>query len=256
MPAAASFALDSPLALAWRLQRSTLIAWIISALFLGVAIGSVAQSMSVMVGVQLTGWMLSMGVRDQGHALLYIVIYAFCQCLLLYALLSALSLRSEESSMRADLLLSTPISRLRWAMSHLLFAFVGPLVILLVFGLTTGIVYGVSVGNLAGEAPQILLRTMMALPALWLLLAIVVVVYGYLPKMVAAIGWALLAGVLLLEVAHESHLVDRAIFALSPFAHVHWSSPQIPVVAMTLLTVEALLLTGIGLSHFQHRDII
>lgn len=52
-----------------------------------------------------------MGVRVQGHAL-YIMIYAFCQCLPLYAPLSALSLRSDESLMRADLLLSTPISRL------------------------------------------------------------------------------------------------------------------------------------------------
>ena len=221
----------------------------------GVAIGSVAQSMSVMVGVQLTGWMLSMGVGDQGQALLYIMVYAFCQCLPLYALLSALTLRSEESSMRADLLLSTPISRLRWATSHLLFAFAGPLVILLVFGLAIAIVYGLSVGNPAGEAPLILLRTMMTLPAVWLLLAIVVVVYGYLPKMVVAIGWTLLAALILLEAAYESYLVEWTIFNLSPFAHVHWSSPQIPVVAMALLAIGAMLLTGIGLSHFQRRDI-
>ena len=51
-----------------------------------------------------------------------------------------LRLRTEETDGRAEAVLATAVGRLRWAVSHLLVAVLGPAVALLAAGLTAGLV--------------------------------------------------------------------------------------------------------------------
>ena len=68
----------------------------------------------------------------------------------------ALRLRGEESGQRAEPVLAAAVGRIRWAWSHLVFAVAGPVVLLLLVGLTTGLVYGAHTGDMGKRLRQLL----------------------------------------------------------------------------------------------------
>ena len=68
-----------------------------------------------------------------------------------FAIQSALRIRSEETSTHAEQVLATPVSRARFAASHLAMAFGGTLVILLLVGLA----FGVADAAVTGDADAI-----------------------------------------------------------------------------------------------------
>ncbi|MFC7715280.1 hypothetical protein [Nonomuraea recticatena] len=100
----------------------------------------------------------------------------------LYPLLALLRLRKEELEGRAELLLATPVSRLRWAGGHLFLALAGSALILAVAGLTLGLAAGDPLGVLGGTLVQI--------PAVWVLAGVGVLAFGLLPRAAAGISWA------------------------------------------------------------------
>ena len=59
-----------------------------------------------------------------------------------YAIRSVLRLRVEEEGLRAEPILATATPRLRWAGSHLVYAVVGPVLMLAAAGAVSGATYG------------------------------------------------------------------------------------------------------------------
>ena len=258
-PATASSGLRSPLALAWRLQRGTLLAWTIGAIGFGAALGGVAQSASKQINVspQVHALITSMGTTARPvDGFFALLIYLMVQVIAGYAIAATLQLRSEEMAARADPLLSLPISRLRWASSYLLIAVLGPAVILAALGLSMGFVYGLSTGNVGMALLSLLASTMVHLPAIWVLSGIAAAAYGLLPRLAAGISWVVLAALLLLELTVELQLLNPSVLNISPFA----ATPNLPVAAWTIgpllwLVAIAIVLMGSGLLGFQRRDI-
>ncbi|MBK9712320.1 MAG: hypothetical protein IPO81_13515 [Kouleothrix sp.] len=254
-PEGAAPGLRSPLALAWRLQRGALLGWTAGALVFGTLLGSIGQSMSKFVDTpELSGWVARMGARDAGDAFLFIIMYVLGQVAAAYAIMAALRLRSEEVDGRADPVLATPVSRLRWASSHLVFAALGPTVVLAVLGLTIGLGYGLSSGDVGDALPRLLARTLATLPAVWVMAGLATLLYGLLPRLAMAVSWAALALFLALELGWELQQVSQSVFDISPFAHVHWASP-VSVAALIWLTAVAALLTAAGLAGLRRRDL-
>ncbi len=254
-PAVASPRLRSPLALAWRLHRSALIAWTAGAAVIGILLGSTGATFSNFVsGPQLQGWVTRMGARDAGEAYLFIIIYVLGQVTAAYAISMALRLRSEEVDGRADTVLATGTGRTRWAASHLFFAFLGPTLLLLVLGFFIGLGFGISAGNVAQILPRLLVRTLFTLPAVWVMVGITAALFGLLPRFAAAGAWALIALYFLLEMGWELQQVSQAVFNLSPFAYVHWSHP-VTIAPLIGLTLAAAAFSAAGLAAFRRRDI-
>jgi ABC-2 type transport system permease protein len=157
-------------------------------------------------------------------------------------------MRSEEVDGRADPVLAAPVSRLRWASSHLIFAAIGPAVMLAVLGVTIGLGFGWS------ELPRLLARMMATLPAIWVMAGLATALYGLLPRAAAAVSWAALAVFLALEMAWELQQVSQSVFNISPFAHVHWAI-QVSAAPLIGLTGLAVLLAAAGLAGFRRRDV-
>src|SRR6266852_7780692 len=84
-----------------------------------------------------------------------------------FAIQSALRLRSEESALRAESVLATPVSRWRWAASHLTVAFVGSVILLAIAGLATGLTYGAAGGDLK-SVPRLVGAALVYAPPMWL----------------------------------------------------------------------------------------
>jgi ABC-2 type transport system permease protein len=168
--------------------------------------------------------------------------------------MTTLRLRSEELEGRADAILATPVSRLRWASSHLAFAMGGPAFVILVLGLTAGISDGLGMGDVQHVLPRMLARTVATLPAIWVLVGLTTALYGLLPRFATAASWSALVVFLVLELGWELQHVGQRVFDISPFAHVHWATPIHPA-ALVWLTAIAAVLTAAGLFGLRHRDL-
>ncbi|HEU4426602.1 MAG TPA: ABC transporter permease [Pilimelia sp.] len=247
--------LGSPLGLAWRLHRGLLLGWTAGFAVIGAVIGGAAESIDTMVeGSPQLGEMLARlggatSLKDAyiaaGTGMLALAVSA-------YAIQATLRLRTEEVGLRAEPVLATSVGRLRWAASHLAFAAAGPAVVLTVFG--------VAVGLVSGPTAQLFRPVggaLAYLPAVWLLAAMAVALFGLLPRLAAAVAWAVLAGCVLLAFVGPLLQLDQWVLDASPFNHI----PKLPGEAFTAtpglwLLAVTVVLAATGLAAFRRRDIV
>ncbi|HLF59547.1 MAG TPA: MprA protease, GlyGly-CTERM protein-sorting domain-containing form [Acidimicrobiia bacterium] len=257
-PASAAPSLSSPLGLAWRLHRPSLFGWTLGLCFVGSVYGSIADSVGGFLGdnPQLTEIFERLG----GEAGITEAYFATAMGILAliataYAVRSALRLRVEEESLRADSVLATTTPRLRWAGSHLVFAVLGPVLILALSGVIAGAIYGSFIGDVAGQVPVVLEAAMIQIPAVWVVVGIAVALFGLAPKLSEAV-WGVLVAFFLLGQLGRILQFPQWSLNLSPFSHI----PALPAAELTMtpllvLTSLAVLLVAIGLAGFQRRDV-
>ncbi|MCW2917447.1 MAG: putative exporter of polyketide antibiotics-like protein [Actinomycetia bacterium] len=162
---------------------------------------------------------------------------------------------STRADIRGKPLLATPVGRIRWVVSHLVIAALGTAVLLAVAGLATGLTHGLRAHDLSGQLPRLLGAALVQLPAAWVLAAIVVVLFGFAPRLAMA-GWGTLAACLLLGQLGPVLKLSQWAMDVSPFTHV----PKLPggdptAAPLISLTLLAALLTVAGLAGFRRRDI-
>lgn len=184
---AASDRLRSSLSLAWRLQKGLLGGWIAGYAIAGLVLGALATSIEEVArqGAAVEEFFRRYTASPEAtmtDAYLWLIVLSLGYVSALYPLLALLRLRNEETSGRAELLLSTPVSRVRWICGHLLLALAGSALILASAGLTMGVVAGAPAKVLAGALVQV--------PATWVLAGIGALAFGLLPRAAAAISWA------------------------------------------------------------------
>jgi hypothetical protein len=135
-PPVATPDLGRPLGLALRLQRGSLIGWSVGLFLAGVAFGWVANDVEGYVGDNQT---LKDAIAQAGGASLtdsYLSTLLLMMALVTsgYTVQSTLRLRSEETGLRAEPLLATPVSRRQWVASHLTVALAGSVIVLAAAG--------------------------------------------------------------------------------------------------------------------------
>jgi ABC-2 type transport system permease protein len=250
--------LRSPLTLAWRLQRSTLLGWTIGFAVVGLALGSIADSVGDIIGdnpqleeiiAQLGG---ARGIVDAYIAGTMGIVGLVSS---VYAVQAVLRLRFEEVNVRAETVLATRVTRLPWAASHVIIAIAGTALLLVVAGATTGLVHGLRTGDLARELPRVLGGALAQLPAALVLTGIALVLFGALPRLIM-IAWVLVATTLVISQLGPMLQFDQWVLDLAPFSHV----PQLPGGEMTWtpllwLTGVAVVSMVLGLAGFRRRDI-
>jgi ABC-2 type transport system permease protein len=258
-PATAPAGLRSPLALAWRLQRGALGGWAVGAAVAGLSFGVLAQDMAQFAAEDPeTAKMLATlgGAGSITDIYLAAILSWIGMLAAAYAVQAVLRLRAEESELRAEPVLSTAVSRIGWAGSHLLVAAVGSAVLLATGGLVAGVAHGLRSGDLGGELPRVLGGAMVQLPAVWVMAGIGVALFGLLPRLVVGGTWAALGVVLSITTFGELLRLDRWALDLSPFVHL----PRVPAAEFTAtplawLAVLALALAAAGLAGFRRRDL-
>ncbi|GIH17438.1 ABC transporter permease [Rugosimonospora africana] len=256
-PASAGAGLRSPLALAWRLHRGLLLGWAVGFALLGIVFGGVAKSVGDMAQDNQTFADIvarvggTAGVIDSDLAgsigILGLIAAA-------YAIQATLKLRDEETSGHAEPVLSTATGRLRWAAGHLLFTFLGPAVALLASGLAMGITYGSTAHDVGGQVPRLVAGAMAQLPAVWVLAAIAVLLFGTLPRL-SPVGWGALAACLLLFLVGGAVRLDQWVMDISPYTHLpHLPGGEVTATPLVVLTAVAAALAVVGLAGLRRRD--
>jgi ABC-2 type transport system permease protein len=256
--AGAAAGLGSPLGLAWRLQRGTLVGWAVAVAVWSAVIGAVAESSGDLLqgNAQMKQILSALGgAEDVMDAYLAAVLSVLGLAAAAFAATAALRLRSEETALRAEPVLATGVRRRAWASSHLVFAIAGPAVLLVVAGLVMGTVHGLQTGDLATQVPRLIGAALVQLPAAWVFAALAMLLFGTAPRASTAV-WAALVTCLLIGQLGPVLQLDQWVLDLSPFTHV----PQLPGAELTWtpllwLTALALALTVAGLAGFRRRDV-
>lgn len=255
--ATASRALSSPLGLAWRLHRGWLYGWTIGLFALGAAYGSIGDSIEQYiednpeVAEVLTG-----GAGDVLDAYLSVTLLMSVMISTAYGIVVLLRVRGEESSLRAEPILATPVSRWSYLASHLAVALVGNAVVVAAAGFGSGLAFGLTVD----DTSQILRLTGYALTyvaAVWTVLAVTTLAIGVLPRMAPAISWAVFGYLFFMGFLGQALDVPDVLVDVSPFEQ----TPRVPLDDLTatpllVITAVAAALMVAGFAGFRRRDIL
>jgi ABC-2 type transport system permease protein len=250
--------LRSPLSLAGRLQRGSLIGWTIGFVGVGAISGGIANNVGDLIGdnPQMIELMHQLGGPGAMTDVLLATMGTVGGLLAgAYGISAALRAASEESAERAAPVLATAVGRGRWLGGHLLFALAGPAWLLLVGGVVTGLLYGAATGDLAHGFGKGMASMAVQYPAAATMAGLAVLLFGVLPRL-TVLAWAALGAALLLGQLGPLLKLPRAVMDLSPYSHV----PLLPSVPMAwtpvlVLVLAAAALAAAGLVAFRRRDL-
>ncbi|MET8980760.1 ABC transporter permease [Streptomyces sp. NPDC004539] len=243
--------LGSAGALAWRLQRGSVIGWGIGFFLAGVVFGGLTDGAADLVGdnERTREIFERMGGRSGlTDAFLASMIGIMGLVAALFVVSSVLRMHGEETSGRAEPLLAGAVGRVRWAGGHLLIAFGGAVFLMLLTGL------GFAAGY--GQRPWAILGAcLVQVVGVWVIGGVAVLLVGAFPRWAVA-SWAVAGAVLLVDWVGPALDVPQLVLDVSPFGHL----PKLPGSAMTwgpvgLLLVLAGVLVAGGLAGLRRRDL-
>jgi ABC-2 type transport system permease protein len=251
-PGPAAGRLGSAAALAWRLQRGSVLGWSIGFFLAGMVYGGMTEGAADLVGdndnarriIERMGGQA--GVTD---AFVSAMVGMLGLVAALYVVASVLRLHGEETSGRAEPVLAGAVGRLRWAAGHLLIAFGGSVLLMLLAGAGFAVGYGKEAGPILGAC-------LVQVPGVWVIGGLAVLLHGIDPRTAPA-AWGLAGAVLLIGWVGPALDAPQTVLDLSPFGHL----PKLPGGAMEWRPVTALLLlaatlVGAGLTGLRRRDLM
>ncbi|MGX1911939.1 ABC transporter permease [Streptomyces phaeochromogenes] len=248
-PVTAAPGLRSAGALTWRLQRGMAAVWLVAVIAVSLPTGFVGADAMEQYSdsEQFREWADAMGANNTGEAFFAYIAFTMCFPITIYALMTLLRLSGEESGGHAELLLSFPVSRIRWAAGHLLIALAMPTLLLV----AVGVCFGIGSDDLG----DMMSTTTSLIPAVWVMVGIAMAAYGLLGRAGVIVGWGALVVAVAVEFGQHVGLPEWTFKAFSPFAHVvpFYGAPS----ALTLgtLTLVAVALVAVGLAGVRRRNL-
>lgn len=257
-PAVAAASLRSPSALAWRLHRGPLLGWLIGTAVCAAVFGSVASGIGDVVGESRQAKEIFQrlgGTDGLIDAFMAAMTGLFAMVIALYGVQAALRLRAEETAVRVEPLLATGVGRMRLLGSHLVFAFGGTALMMVVSGVLLGLSNGMRSGGVGDAVGDMVVASLAQLPAVWVITGLAVTLFGLAPKFTTA-AWAIAGLALLLSLFGPVLNLPQAIVDASPFSHV----PKLPAAEFTAtplvwLTGVAVVALVAGLMGWRRRDV-
>ena len=247
--------LSSPLGLAWRLQRGTVIAWSVGLVLLGLVFGSFSEQLEDMVKDNPT---LAQYFAQTGGS----ITDAFFATALLFmglgaagfAVASALRLHAEEGAGRVEPVLAGSVSRWRMLLTPLAVTLGGAALLVTLGGLGVGLADAAARGS-GDRVLRLVALAWVQLPAVLVLVGLAVLLIGWAQR-ATAVAWAALGFAVVVGWLGGLLRLPAWVDGLSPFQHL----PQVPVEDVTVLPVLTLTLVGIalvglGALGFRRRDI-
>lgn len=248
--------LNSPVALALRLQRATLIGWGGALAATGIVYGGISntivdafedlpdQVVDVMGGDpdrMLDGYISTMGLFD---ALLVTI----------FVVLGVQSLRGEETKGRAGPVLATATGRWGWFGSWIGVLAAGAVGLLLLAGLALGVSTAIAVGDVTYVWDLVGAHLVFA-PAILVVLAVAALLFGVVPGAVGA-TWAVFGFSMIIGFFGPIMNLPQWVVDLSPFTHVAALPLEelawMPLFGLTLVAAALLAIGGYG---FRTRDL-
>jgi ABC-2 type transport system permease protein len=257
-PGTAGARLSGVNGLTWRLDRGALLLWTVGLCLYGVLMGSVTHG----IGDELGDSTIARDIvaRMGGTSALEQAFIAVAFTMLgmvaaAFAVSLTLRLHQEEAAQRAETTLAGAVSRTRWLASHLAAALAGSAAAILLAGVAAGLVYGVAAGDVGGKLAVVVGTAAAQLPAVWLLSAVTLALFGLAPRF-TPVAWGVLVGFIALYLIGSLAGFPQWLLDLEPFAH----TPRVgggdftAVPLVWLLAIDATLIV-LGAMAFRRRDV-
>ncbi|MGB8233783.1 MAG: hypothetical protein WCE60_07315, partial [Methanobacterium sp.] len=248
--------LRSSLALTWRLQRNMFIFWLTVLTLFGAINGALALTATNLISANplFLKLIYHAGYTSPVDNYFAISLGLFAIVFSVYAILATMNLRTEESERYSDMLLTNSVSRNSWIFNNLIFGFIAPAFIMIIFSLAMALAYGYS-ANISYDPTKLLIATLAYLPAIWILTGLTVLLFGLKPRL-TSLSWAVLGLFLIVSLLGEFSNINQNILNLSPFTQV----PNILIgnsitTNLVWVFIIGIALTIIGLYSYNHRDI-
>lgn len=249
-----------PIGLPLRIQRGTIIGWTAALGAYGLVIGGmgdvvedVLRSSPAVKEALSAGGTATAGpaLLDSYFASLLVILAIFGAA---FTISSALRPHSEEAHGRAELLLASPLGRVRWVAGHVAIGLVASAAMMALLGLTIGIGRGISTGDFS-RVPALIGAGAAQAPAMWILGGAAVLLFGLSDRLAGAAWGLLIACFAIWSMAAFGDLPEW-VNDLSPFTH----TPLLPYAdaepgTLIAMTAVAAVLIGVGLALFRRRDL-
>ena len=153
----------------WRggCSGGVLAAWLLGGLVMGLVLGSIAHSVTGMLDspemrryVELLG-----GAQGLTDAFLAAEVGILGAVVSAFGIATVLRMSGEETAGRAEQILATAVSRLRWAAGYLLVAVLGVAAILLLTGAAMGLAHGLAIDDPVGQVGRLTAAAAGQIPA-------------------------------------------------------------------------------------------
>jgi len=274
----------SPYGLSFKLLRTAIIVWVVGMFILGASYGTVAgevdqfmasnemwqQLMIGPAGIEAaTGAGLSpeqildtikQEVAKKGYTLTELYMSTITNIMGVFTLVPLfifmLRAKAEERDTRAELLIATPVSRIKYLAGYAGIAFLSAVVIQ--FFMTVGL-YSMAIYELPDPSELswqfMFSANMVYLPAQWIMLGLAILLLGLLPK-ATGIVWGYFTASLFIMFFGRMNIFPDWLQKLSPFGYV----PQLPIdkinyLTLGLMTAIAAVMTVAGFFFYSKRDI-
>jgi len=255
-PGTAAPALGNVFGLAWRLDRGALLLWTVGLCLYGLLVGSVVHGIGDELGdsTSVRDIVARMGgTRVLEEAFIAVAFTMMAMVAAAFAISLTLRLHQEESGQRAETTLAGAVSRTRWLASHLIVALAGSAFAMLVCGVAAGLVYGIAAGDVGGKLVTVVGTAAAQLPAVWLLSAVTVALFGLTPRF-TPVAWAVLIGFVALYLIGSLAGFPQWLLDLEPFAHTPRAGAFTVVPLLWLLAIDAVLIVVAAMA-FRRRDL-
>ncbi|GHH69428.1 ABC transporter membrane-spanning protein [Streptomyces sulfonofaciens] len=238
-------------ALAVRLQRGTLLGWCLGFLVSGAVFGGMTEGAADLVGDNEQAREIFQRLGGQSgltQAFLAGMVGVLGMVAALYGVASVLRLNGEESAGRAEPILANAVGRVRWAAGHLVVAYGGAALVVLLGSAGLALGYG-------HRAPELLGAGLVQLPAVWTLTGVTLLLYAVAPRAATA-GWAVAGVCLAIGWIGPALDLPQPVMDLSPFTHLpKLPGPPVQWFPVVLLTVVAAALAAASLAALRRRDL-
>ncbi|WP_085976832.1 MULTISPECIES: ABC transporter permease [Mycobacterium] len=256
-PATAAPALSNAFGLTWRLDRAALLLWTVGLCLYGLLVGSVVHGIGDELGD--SGPARDIVARMGGTSALEQAFIAVAFAMMgmvaaAFAVSLTLRLHQEESSQRAETVLAGAVSRTRWLASHLVTALGGSALAMLACGVTAGVVYGIAAGDVGGKLAMVVASAAVQLPAVWLLSAVTLCVFGVAPRF-TPVAWGVLIGFIALYLIGSLARFPQWLLDLEPFGHIPRIGADFTAVPLLWLLAIDVGLVILGALAFRRRDL-
>jgi ABC-2 type transport system permease protein len=245
----------TPVGLTLRLQRWSIVGWAVGVLIGGAFFGNVATAMVKVLSSNTAAEQAILG--SSRHVLDGLLGYFTMGDALLvaaFALQSVATVRSEEADASVELQWTGAISRVRWALSRIAVPAVVSFAILAISGYAEGATYGAAIHD-PSQAARITGIAIAYWPTMLLVIGLVVVLAGWLPRASLTTAWIVYGVIVVVSMFGELFRLPKWLANNTPFTAIqHMTTGQFSAWPLVVVAVLAIVLTVLGLARLRSRD--
>lgn len=245
-PAKASRFLIRPLGLAWRLQRNSFFGWAIPLFIVGLIFGAASQEW----GEAMDNVQLLQQIEISGKMFLFSIIGVFASVISIYTMQALLKMHSEETDGYLEAVLSTPVKRNAWMMTHIFISITGSAILINLFGL------GMALASATDESLQLMLAAIYQVAPIITIAGVIVLIYGIVPKFSRSLSWTVvLIGIVAGPFFGTMINLPKYLQNISPFGYIELLPDNVSLKAFISLIIVGFTLIAIGISLFKSRNL-